>query len=219
MRKSNSCFFILSILIIATFQHKAFSDALEPNEIPMFGNIQKSPAMKAADEDFIKTATNAPGGKVAAAKQMIDRGWALLQTGDSKGAIRRFNQAWLLTPKNADVYWGFGAATGQQGDEASALLYLEKAHALKPGNARLMVDLGRTYAQAKKFEKAFDLLGLAVRKDSNLEQAYATWAIALYESGNYKEAWNKVKASRRSSHSSLPPPFVDALTAKMREPK
>ena len=132
-------FFILSLLIVSS------GAAQSINEIPMYGEKPKSPEVLKADEQFIQEAIGKAGSKEKAADIAIRRGWEHIERHDPKTAIKRFNQAWLLTPNNGHVYWGFAAAVGQQGNLDESIRFFDKAIILLPNNARLLCDFGFTH--------------------------------------------------------------------------
>ncbi|HBH26764.1 MAG TPA: hypothetical protein DDX54_05130 [Rhodospirillaceae bacterium] len=115
------------------------ADCLPPNERPMYGG------------NYTPTIPRNP----FESQEVARVAWAAWEAGDSATAMRRFNQAWVLDPDNAQAYWGFGLLTGQKlqdvgaDSEAGVLAllqesagYFDKALALEPGNGRLMVDAG-----------------------------------------------------------------------------
>ena len=70
-------------------------------------------------------------------------------------AMRRFNEAWLLNPKNYQAFWGFGAVLSEQGKLVEAIEQLETARELiddPKQRVALLSDLG---------SGAFELWGAA----------------------------------------------------------
>lgn len=75
----------------------------------MYGGMDKTtiPVLKAVDEKFITDTTNHYGTREKASAALVNNGFEYCQRNDLANAIRRFNQAWLLDPKNPEVYVGY----------------------------------------------------------------------------------------------------------------
>lgn len=74
-------------------------------ETPLWEGVTKTAEMMAADKAFVEAASKQANGDLAAASQAsVDKGWDAFGKGDGDGAIRHFNQAWLLDPDNGNVY-------------------------------------------------------------------------------------------------------------------
>jgi Tfp pilus assembly protein PilF len=137
----------------------------------MYGNQPKTPAEKQADQKFIETVTKAAGTREKAAGRMIQRGWEFLSRGDLSTAMKRFNQAWLLTPDDMNVYWGFGAVLSSNGQANEAILMFEKAVSMAPNNPRLLSDVARTYAMQGNYAKAGEFVHKAQAIDPQVVDA------------------------------------------------
>jgi hypothetical protein len=98
------------------------------NELPMYGEAKKTAWQKQADDQFIKSALprffNDP---VIAAEYYSRTGWNHYYEGDKTLAIKRFNQAWLLEPRNRHALWGFAVISLERGDIRSAVRFYEMA--------------------------------------------------------------------------------------------
>ena len=77
------------------------------NELPMFGHIQKTADQKRANTRYIKYMTEGGRSREAAADSAARVGWNMFYQGDCSTAVKRFDQAWLLDPKNQLALWGF----------------------------------------------------------------------------------------------------------------
>ena len=115
------------------------------NELPMYGGRPKTPEMIRSDGEFVKKSIEAAGSAEKAAEAVLKIGWGYIKGNDPRSAIKRFNQAWLLAPEDGRVYWGFGAAVGQQGRTEEAIRFFEKADRLLPGDANFFSDFGYAY--------------------------------------------------------------------------
>ena len=113
------------------------------NELPMYGGIEKSEELKLIDEQFVKEAIEAAGSREVASIYYQNEGWDYLDSDDTKTAMKRFNQAWLLTPDDPGVYWGFGAVLGNQKNYEDAIVMFDKALELETEKPSLQADLPR----------------------------------------------------------------------------
>ena len=97
------------ILIFGPAAAFAQSDAAE--KLPMFGQPKsvRPESLKKNDEIFIRDAVLRYGNRVAASNALATQGWDAIRAKQPDLAMLRFNQAWLLNPKNYRAHWGFGA--------------------------------------------------------------------------------------------------------------
>jgi len=108
---------VLGLVAMAGHCLQAAADPYPINERPMYGGLKKTPEMQRADQKFI-SAIKAKGlSREEGAELTADRGWQLMRKGDHKTAMKRFNQAWLLDPRNGSAYWGMAAVvTDREGN-------------------------------------------------------------------------------------------------------
>lgn len=87
------------------------------NGLPMYGgpDVVKTPFQLESDEKFIQSAIQGAGSREKACRDVLGWGWEFFNKGDVMTAMKRFNQAWLLDPKNPEVYKGFSAVLKKQG--------------------------------------------------------------------------------------------------------
>ena len=218
------------------------------NEPPLFGELEKTPKEKLVDEQFIKNATQAAGSRKRAVESFLAKGWSAMAQANSTEAIKRFNQAYLLDPKDYRTYWGLAAATGQQGNFVESLKLFEQSEKLsKRPDSRLICDHGyslMTYGAALANNKQTasspnpaKFLSLAEEKFNRaLELSpqdplpYSRLAILSFYQGNYSAAWQRVKnaesvaakgkggAVEKGIVDGLDPRFLADLSAKMKRP-
>src|ERR1700733_5120132 len=113
---------ITTIALSLTLLSQCINPALaarNPNEIPLYaGGL--TPEQQKANEQLVAGIDHdrlAHGmSRAQCAQHAIMRGWQYLNSGDPLSAIKRFNQAWLLDPNNANVYWGLGSAQSTLGE-------------------------------------------------------------------------------------------------------
>lgn len=214
------------LLLIATvLLNTSCSSARESNEIPLYGTDKgRTPTAleKKADEQFFADIAKTGMSRKDAANHFCQRGWEQIQSKKPLIAIRRFNQAWLLDPKNANAYWGLGAAQSELGEFSDSIHLLTIAHKMS-NDSDVLGDMGLVYANwGKKASNAAERQKLdtqaqncyaeAIRLNPKCEGAYANWSMLLASHGQYKQAWQMVRNSQRLGGGSLNPEFVKHLT-------
>lgn len=209
----------------------------DADKLPMLGQpkITRPENLKKSDEDFIRGMTLRFGSRLAGSNALAEQGWAALRSGQADLAMLRFNQAWLVNPKNFRAFWGFGAVLSQRGKLSEAIELLERARELLDDPAQrvaLLCDLGTLHSEYaarlprdRELERAQHFVLANSRFAESLENnpKYATswreWAISLYEQERYSEAWIKVRQAQELRAEAFPPDFLKKLSAKMPEPK
>ena len=134
--------------------------------LPEFGNTQKTSHEIATNAQFVNSIVEAGNSKSEGALQMIRLGFDYLYKGDLKTAMYRFNQAYLLNPKNSGVYWGYGAVYMSMGAYDEARSEFTEGLKLEPDSAPILTDYGTTYlgeyydnvrSNYKKAQKSLEL--------------------------------------------------------------
>lgn len=218
----------------------AASDAQEadPNALPMFGQpaIPRAEHLKQADELFIKNAAAKHGNRVAASGAAVVQGWEALRGGTPMIGLQRFNEAWLLWPRNPGAFWGFGAVLSQQGKLGAAIEQLETARELMAGDdkqlVQLLADTGAVrsaYAaglpSASALERAYQFSAANQRFAESLEldpeyaPSWREWAMSLYDQERYVEASIKAARARELKAEPFPADFLRKLNSKTVDPK
>ena len=124
----------------------------QDDQQPMFGSAEREadPALRAADRLFVAAIVARYGGRREGSTAMSRDAWRLLRGNDAAGAMRLFNEAWVVDRSYYDVYWGFGAILQERGELDAAIAMLERANALpdvhQPNLAPLLGDLANLYA-------------------------------------------------------------------------
>jgi tetratricopeptide (TPR) repeat protein len=210
----------------------------DPTEkLPMYGQpgIPRPEDLKKIDEALIRDATFKFGNRQAASRALVAQGWENIKKGMLDIAMRRFNEAWLLNPKNYQAFWGFGAVLSAQGKLAEALDQLETARELIDDPKQkmpLLSDLGAVHSaygarlpadqqldRAQQFVIANNRFAESLEIDPNYARSWREWAISLYEQERYSEAWIKAKRAMELNAEPFPPSFLDSLRKKVPEAK
>ena len=222
-------------LFIALDGTNAQSDSTD--KLPMFGHpkIVRPENLKKNDESFIREATIRYGSRNAASNALATQGWTAIRAKQSDVAMQRFNQAWLLSPRNYRVFWGFGAIMSERGRLAEALEHLEAAREMiddPTQRVALLCDLGTVYSEyasrlpvdrqlerAQHFVLANSRFSESLENDPKYAMSWREWAMSLYQQERYSEAWVKVKQARQNGAEPFPSDFIKKLSAKSPEPK
>ncbi len=101
---------ITTLLTVGT----AFAQSLPINQLPMYGEREKTVEMKNADAELIAAVEKLGLTRPEAAKRAIQTGWSYWEKRDLATAMLRFNQAWLLDPENGNAYHGFALVTSDR---------------------------------------------------------------------------------------------------------
>jgi tetratricopeptide (TPR) repeat protein len=222
-------------LLAASPIARAQADATE--SLPMFGQpkITRPDDLKKNDEAFIRDSTLRFGSRQAGSNTLATHGWAAVRSRQADLAMQRFNQAWLLNPKNYSVFWGFGAVLSEKGKLAEALEHLETARELiqdPTQRVALLCDLGTVHSayaahlpadrqleRAQHFVLANSRFTESLENDAKFAPSWREWAMSLYDQERYSEAWLRVKKARELQAEPFPAEFIKKLSAKMPEPK
>jgi len=196
----------------------------------MYGGIKKTPEMIRADSEFVDYMVRTFGSRDKAADDAIRRGFEFLAKADWRMAMKRFNQAWLLSPDKPEVAWGFGAALSYEGKFEDSEKYFQQAMALAPNNGKLLTDFGFLYQfwatrgtkdkteKLKRLDRSIELFANAARLEPTYERTYFDWAVALYFKNDYAGAWQKINEAEHLGGKSIDQKFVADLTKKMPRP-
>lgn len=203
---------------------------LNPNLLPMFGGIEKNATQLAADESFINDVIKAVGSKDKGSEAFVQKGWeAFFEKRDPATAMMRFNQAWLLNPRNPDVLWGFGVVSGAMNNTDNSVKFLRQAAEKLSNNARVLVDLGFSLTlfadkiedakvSAETVAEAFSCFAKAEKLEPDYEPLFSNWAIALFLNNDYAGAWEKIIKAEELGGNTLNPRFIQDLELKMPRP-
>jgi len=201
--------------------------ANETNMLPKYGLIQKNESEQKADEKFIAIVKEQYKGNLTkAAEDVALSGWGYLRQNDNMNAMKRFNQAWLLDNKNGTALWGMAVAEQKRALPTSMATSMElftEAEQYKKEDINFAVD----YARAMSF-RAIQLKDLTLlrdalnryakisQKDPNHTLNFQNWAITLYQIGDYKQSWEKIKLAEATPRKNeLDKIFLEALESKM----
>jgi hypothetical protein len=166
--------------------------AAPDDQQPMFGGADRDadPVLRAMDRLFVAAIVARYGDRREGSTAMARDAWRLLRGNDAAGAMRLFNEAWVVGPSYYDVYWGFGAILQERGELDAAIAMLERANAI--------------FVQATSIDPAN-------------AQPWVQWIVGLLYQARYDDAWTKVAAARERGHQ-VPAPVLAALRTRSPEP-
>ncbi len=115
---------------------------------------------------------------------------------DLNAAISSYQSAYLLTPKDIDIYVNLGSAFYDKEDIENALQVYRNALELDPENAKIHCNLGFLYWGKGDIEEAIKEYELAIKYDSNYDIAYNNMGVIyLDDLGRVKQAIDLFKKS------------------------
>lgn len=186
---------------------------------PMYGEVRKCPQQLAADKEFVATARKEFGDLKAASGYMSSKGWENFYRNDLDGAMKRFNQAWLLDKSDYKVFWGFANILGRRQDYKEAIRFFSMAKQFKPKDANLYISSATAYGsifQNEKDPKALFLsmedLKTAVKIDNKNAVAYAQLAAAFTYLSEKDSAMAYVRKADKIDPKAVNPKVREILT-------
>jgi len=166
-------------------------------EVALFGGFQKTQGQLEEEKLFLEDADRNFENREKASYFFSDMGWQYLSEGSKEMATYRYNLAYLLNPKNVDIFWGLGVIEYQKGELEEAIKLMSIG--LEYGgdrNVTLLVDLATVHIKcftekhhSTDMPKAYELLDKAIALKPNFANAYMQLALANLVNGNIDEAW------------------------------
>jgi tetratricopeptide (TPR) repeat protein len=154
------------------------------NEQPFFGFVEKTPAMRAADDGFVNGLVQAAGTRERAFEETTLRGWKALALGNLPEASKRFNQAYLLAPERSEVYHGLAAVVQTRFNDIEFAEELFKVAKRQPNPLKnVNADYGRLLMIAKRPRDAQPVLEQAVIDNPDFGDAWSNLAFARLQNG------------------------------------
>ena len=202
------------------------------DQLPMYGGVDRrmDPPTAQADDTFIAAATREFGSRRKASESFVEEGARDYRRGDDRMAMRRFNQGWLLDPTNPGAFHGFAVVLHERGRDCDAVKMGERALNLNLSRPIALADVGAHYAlcaaadrtltaeaRSRYLARSRDLLQRASTMAPGNDYIYEQWGRALYASGDYRGAWEKVHRQRELG-GTPDGRTMNLLRAKMPEP-
>ena len=216
------------LLTAALILHASLACADDRNLLPKYGSLPKTEWQKATDAKFISAIDEQyHGDRNKASAELAALGWQYLAGRDLAGAMRRFNQAWLLNSSNGTALWGMAAVQASSGKFDDSLKLFAEAEKFVGSDINFSVDYAKALGMAgvnlnneALLKDAFDRFERIYQKAPQNTKNLHNWAITLFRIGRYSEAWAKVKlAEATPNKDDLDPSFLAALQSRMPRPK
>ncbi|MEO8202639.1 MAG: tetratricopeptide repeat protein [Betaproteobacteria bacterium] len=186
---------------------------LPPSEIPMYGTTGKKKLTK-RDEAFIASIEKAGKTRQAVARDAIGDAWVAYGQGDLKGAIRRFNQGWLLDPENGDAYHGFALISTVRDRNAEAAEKYFRIAIAKPGvSASAFVSYGRFLWIVDRLDESLVQLEKALAVSPTARDARLHIARVYYKKKDFAKACEWARAAK-ANNDDLPTDFLEDMCKK-----
>jgi tetratricopeptide (TPR) repeat protein len=198
------------------------------NLLPKYGGLPETAIEKEINAKFISgMAQDYRGDLKKASMDMAMRGWQYLAAGDLDDAMRRFNQAWLLNKKNGTALWGMAAIEASSGKYDDSLKLFAEAEKFVGSEINFQVDFAKSLGMAgvklsddTLLKYAFNRFEFVYRKAPQNTLNLQNWAMTLFGTGKYPEAWEKVRlAEATPNKDQLDPRFLADLQARMPRPQ
>lgn len=185
---------------------------------PEYGNVLKSRGQLDEDKTFIDVVLKQDTTHRKGSEHLVKLGFTYLSKGDMKTAMKRFNQAWLLDPKNENAYWGYGAIYGAFGDYDTAIIQFDKGLAINPRSSVILTDKATLYfveyqhdQVVAKLNTAIDLLTKSYAIDSKNSNTSYKLSICYFLAKDCSDALKFYNEFIKSAGAVQQDGYVDAL--------
>ncbi|MGO4221602.1 putative 2OG-Fe(II) oxygenase [Lysobacter sp. TAF61] len=128
---------------------------------------------------------------------LLRRAWAALQQGQPVPARADCEAALQLAPESFDAWRLYAIVLQAQGDGGGGRGALERAWALRPGDAGTALDLGTLLLQAGDGAAALPMLATAMRALPQEPRAAFRYGTAAYVGGDFRAAASGFEAAAR----------------------
>ncbi len=191
---------------------------------PEYGNFQKSEEQIKSDNEFIDEILNHYKSREEASDKMVELGFTYLyERGDFVTAMKRFNQAFLLNNKNADIYYGYGTVYFNLGAFDEARNQYDKGLAINSNHSEILTDYGTTYLgdyynqdDEKLLEPALNYLEKSYEiDDKNSNTIYKLSIVNMYLN-KCKEANRYFKEAKKMKNPNITEAFELELNEKCK---
>lgn len=190
----------------------------EINLQPEYGNVKKTKEQLEDDRTFIETVLKQDTTRRKGSEHFVSLGFNYLSRGDMETAMKRFNQAWLLDPRNENAYWGFGAIYGTFNDYDMAINEYDKGLAINPESTVILTDKATLYfmqfqhdQNTAKLNIAIELLKESYGIDSKSVNTTYKLSICYFLSKDCADAWKYYNECKRLGGQQIAENYTNAL--------
>ena len=186
--------------------------------LPEYGHVAKTKEQTALDNELIQEELKQEGTHRKASDHLIRVGFDFLYRGDLKTAMYRFNQAWLLDPKNENDYWGFASIYFSFNDYDEALKQLEKGLAINPNSANILTDKATIYTtfyhtkhDPEYLDKAISIFNKSYKIDPSNQNTLFKLSVAYFYKKDCSNAWKFHNECVKLGGQPITPDYTAAL--------
>jgi len=186
--------------------------------LPEYGHVSKTKEQIAFDNELIQGELKQEGTHRKASDHLITLGFNNLYSGDLRTAMYRFNQAWLLDPKNENDYWGFASIYFSFNDYDEALNQLEKGLAINPNSANILTDKATIYTafyytkhNNEYLDKAISIFNRSYKIDPSNQNTLFKLSVAYYYKKDCVSAFKFHDECKKLGGQPITPDYTDAL--------
>ncbi|WP_026978899.1 tetratricopeptide repeat protein [Flavobacterium tegetincola] len=157
--------FIFAIMLLGCTTKQDCPEGI--NLLPMYGSVKKCEQQIKSDIAFLLDCDKLFKSRKLAAEHYVGKAWGNFYNNDPETAMKRFNQAWLLDPENAEVYWGFGNLMGMKHELKQSISLFKKSLQINPNNPKVYESMATSYGQLFFETKEVDYLELTIKNLKN----------------------------------------------------
>ncbi|MCW2263984.1 MULTISPECIES: tetratricopeptide repeat protein [Sphingobacterium] len=187
--------------------------------LPKYGNAVKTKEQKTIDQELIKSYLEKAGTNRKASELLIKLGFDYLYKQDLKTAMYRFNQAWLLDPTNADVFWGFGAIYFSFEDFESAMQQYDEGLKLNANSSNILTDKATVYMTRfmenhgdKDFNLAINNFKKSYSIDPKNQNTLFKMSVCYFVKNDCENAWKYYNECIKLGGKPITKEYTEALT-------
>jgi tetratricopeptide (TPR) repeat protein len=215
---------LLSLIFLSSFAQQISYDEFkeeaktEINLRPEYGNAVKSQAQIDEDNKFVTLVLQQDTTHRKGSDHLVQLGFSYLSRGDMKTAMRRFNQAWLLDPKNENAYWGFGAVYGTFNDFDNANIQYDKGLSLNSNSSVILTDKATLLFvkfehtnDHEQLDKAISLLKQSYASDPNNVNTTYKMSVCYFLNRDCVNSWKFYNECKKLGGQPIAENFTNAL--------
>ncbi|ASU34512.1 tetratricopeptide repeat protein [Mucilaginibacter xinganensis] len=190
---------------------------------PEYGNVSKSKEQLEEDRQFIETVLKQDTIRRKGSEHLVKLGFTYLYRGDLETAMKRFNQAWLLDPKNENAYWGYAAVYFSFNDLTEASRQLDKGLLLNPKSSNILTDKATIYLagymnsrSTADLVKAIEVFHQSYKIDPFNQNTLFKLSAAYFYSKDCTNAWKYYNECVKLGGQPITNEYTEALKAQCK---
>ena len=185
---------------------------------PKYGNATKTKEQLEADRKLTASYLEQAGSPRAASDLLVSLGFDYFNKGELKTAMSRFNQAWILDPKNENVFRGFGAIYFTFKDYPKTIQQYDEGLNLNPESSVLLTDKATVYmtyfqnsGTMADLDKAISLLLTSHNIDSKSPNTLIKLSGCYLLKGDCPNAWKFYDLCQKLGGKTITPAYTESI--------